>query len=409
MGPTDKDIGDVYDIYDDDFLESAQFWWVPRRVARLGRAMRRTSTVALAVLVWVVDSARCQLTLSYERCMHIITLFVLFVPNVVLLAKHSASDADTAVSSCLVACLVLYIIEFVASSSKTSLKFISGNVTHLRVTGYALSFNWWIDVVFLLALVAEIAPGAFSDISLVGPTGAAYVAYAGRGARLVRFVGVVDSLRTSLAQRGRMKQEAEWAALVEYGELDGDQLVHLQHYVKSQALQSSRESKLGNQLKESTVRRIILIVCAMFLVLPLLTDRPVDEGPQFALQLLHHGMLHSADVPAAADAVGQAVVAQFTDGLAATYGPDFLLALTLHAPPAPAATLVHRADLLGTLRPHEVVEVACGGGGLSASATVSLASAYRHKAVLDVVLYLFIAAVVSECTGDALCVSASVP
>ena len=31
-------------------------------------------------------------------------------------------------------------------------------------------------------------------------------------------------------------------------------------YVKTQTLQSSRESKLGNQLKESTVRRIILIV-----------------------------------------------------------------------------------------------------------------------------------------------------
>ena len=31
-------------------------------------------------------------------------------------------------------------------------------------------------------------------------------------------------------------------------------------YVKTQTLQSSRESKLGTQLKESTVRRIILIV-----------------------------------------------------------------------------------------------------------------------------------------------------
>ena len=45
--------------------------------------------------------------------------------------------------------------------------------------------------------------------------------------------------------------------MVQDNDLDDAELMQ---YVKTQTLQSSRESKLGTQLKESTVRRIILIV-----------------------------------------------------------------------------------------------------------------------------------------------------
>ena len=74
---------------------------------------------------------------------------------------------------------------------------------------------------------------------------------------MVRVIKAIQLFRAAAERRKKERQERELMDIVQYGDLDEAELMQ---YVKTQTLQSSRESKLGNQLKESTVRRIILIV-----------------------------------------------------------------------------------------------------------------------------------------------------
>ena len=83
-------------------------------------------------------------------------------------------------------------------------------------------------------------------------------------------------------RRKKERQEQELMEMIQDGDYDEAELMQ---YVKTQTLQSSRESKLGTQLKESTVRRIILIVYSMFFIVPLLIYYPTDKGPNIAIQV----------------------------------------------------------------------------------------------------------------------------
>ena len=58
----------------------------------------------------------------------------------------------------------------------------------------------------------------------------------------------------------RRKKERQEHELMEMMQDEDYDEAELMQYIKTQTLQSSRESNLGTQLKESTVRRIILIV-----------------------------------------------------------------------------------------------------------------------------------------------------
>lgn len=78
-----------------------------------------------------------------------------------------------------------------------------------------------------------------------------------RGARLVRVIKTIQLFRVAAERRKKERQEHELMEMMQDEDYDEAELMQ---YIKTQTLQSSRESKLGTQLKESTVRRIILIV-----------------------------------------------------------------------------------------------------------------------------------------------------
>jgi hypothetical protein len=66
----------------------------------------------------------------------------------------------------------------------------------------------------------------------------------------------------------------EWMALIDYGEFDEKQVLS---YIQAQSLHSSRDSVLGNKLKESTIRRVIVIVYTIFFFLSFLIYKPIGK------------------------------------------------------------------------------------------------------------------------------------
>ena len=255
-------------------------------------------------------------------------------------------------------------------------------------------------------------------------------------------------------RRKKERQERELMDIVQYGDLDEAELMQ---YVKTQTLQSSRESKLGNQLKESTVRRIILIVyrywvmdttryypilttepnltnptsliqsnslveshvisilrclshphhhpllctISMFFIVPLLIYYPTDYGPDRATQLLFNVISN----PSLPNLGKHAAVSSFITNLNSVYGANSLLYLDIHpsvSTPSSSAPLVNNVDLLATIRPYMQITLEHSrydttGATLlyHTKAIISYQAYYQRSSLLTIFLYVFIATVLA--------------
>ena len=119
----------------------------------------------------------------------------------------------------------------------------------------------------------------------------------------------------------------------------------------SPALHSSRDSKLGTQLKESTIRRIIVIVYSLFFFLPPLVYQPVDHSFVFGMKLLHSSATNTSVSTENKEAILRDVVDRFIQ----QYGPDSIAYLNVF--PYQQTPVINRLDLLDTIRPEEFFKV----------------------------------------------------
>ena len=117
------------------------------------------------------------------------------------------------------------------------------------------------------------------------------------------------------------------------------------------ALSASRDSKLGSQLQESTILRIIVIVYSLFFFLPIFTFQQDDGGPYLATKILHEYNINQN----ISTAVKEVMLNDFINRIQAQYGPDAILYLLVSS--LQTFPVINNVQLLSTVRTSETRKI----------------------------------------------------
>jgi hypothetical protein len=123
------------------------------------------------------------------------------------------------------------------------------------------------------------------------------------------------------------------------------------HPLPHTALHSTRDSKLGTQLKESTIRRIIVIVYSLFFFLPPLVYQPVDGAFRLGMQIIHSA---NTDLSLSFDNK-QAILRDFVTRIHEQYGEDSIAHLSVI--PLNTLPIINRIDIFDAVRPEEMFNI----------------------------------------------------
>lgn len=285
-------------------------------------------------------------------------------------------------------CLFVFIFEWAANSwAKTT---FTRFLPYPQWEGYFLSFFWWLDLIALLSLFPDInfiakplGIGGFTNNSAEGDN----YERAGRVIRLVRLVRLVRVYKVASEKSRRAAQEEELQELVRLGVLKQEDVD------KQRGLYDRRQSRLGDQLSESTTRRVIVMILVMLVILPMLMRNPVNEGPAFATRMLHK--FHAAtDVSAEAK---QSVLDTFVHSLVDNYNNRFVARLDL-SPPMPLQDQnpyvyfdSYYENLRSRERLDEVFVSNVGGTTVKTVATFSFKFLVRQQSTFSILMTIFVA------------------
>ena len=292
---------------------------------------------------WFLDVASISLKLTVDDLMMAMTIFVLFADNIKLMTAAKTVDADFILINAI--CLFAFIGEFILNTwSKT---YVTG-CAPFAFKGYMFTFFWWLDLIAILSMLPDI-PWIAEPLGMGGISSSLSstnkLSKAGRVVRLVRLVRLVKLYKIASERRKKIKQEEEMMELVRTGALKFEEVV------KQRELYNTRQSKLGEQLSESTTQRVVVIVLVMVCILPLLEVPTANYGPRFSTQLLHHFNVKTA-VPSIAKNL---VLETYKDLLMSNTlhdQPSNMLRLVMY--PTESAIVVDKAAELSALRPEAV-------------------------------------------------------
>eukprot|EP00606_Chrysophyceae_sp_TOSAG23-5_P001277 GSChrysophyteH2.ASY1.ANO1.1205.1 assembled CDS len=197
---------------------------------------------------WLMETASINIRLSVDDVMMVMTVFVLFADNIKLMSMSKDVDDDFVVINAV--CLFAFILELVMNTwSKTTVK----SLVPFIYEGYLFTFFWVLDVIAILSMLPDIwwiaeplgLGGISSSVSSTNK-----LSKAGRVVRLVRLVRLVKLYKIASERRKKIAQEEEMMELVHSGQLKYEEVV------KQRELYNTRQSRLGEQLSESTTQRV---------------------------------------------------------------------------------------------------------------------------------------------------------
>ena len=180
--------------------------------------------------------------------------------------------------------LLFFILEMLLNCfAKTRYDF-SKCKTGYCANGYFLSFYFWLDFLAIISMVPDIT--VFSEgstvLSALSSTGASEVGAVGklgRVARMVRLVRLVKLYKTAANRQKTKEREAALLSKAKAGEISVEEYTE-----KLQTQHLEKESKVGAELSEQTIKRVITIVLAMLVGVPLLSNDVNDPGFENALR-----------------------------------------------------------------------------------------------------------------------------
>lgn len=291
---------------------------------------------------WFLDVAACHVTITFEDITLLMTCFVLFADDIKLMT--TSRDVDPGFSTAYAICLFVFIAELLATTwSKTEFT----SCWPLKWTGYFMSFFWFLDLVAILSL--------FPDVTIIaGPLGIGGISnsvdggnytQAGRVVRLVRLVRLVRVYKIASERRKRKQQEEELMELVRVGAISFEDIE------RQQALYSNRQSRLGDQLSESTTRRVIIMILILLIIIPLLLIQEVNDGMDFGFDMLHKFNY----VQNVTNAAKQTVLDSFIDGFEGAYHNRFIEYLVVE-PTFGSAPIVSFPAHLASLRDAATID-----------------------------------------------------
>jgi hypothetical protein len=259
-----------------------------------------------------------------------------------------------------------------------------------RWTGYFGSFFWWLDLIAILSLFPDVpfigGPIGVGGISDDVSSGANNYTKAGRVVRLVRLVRLIKVYKVASERRKRQKQEEELLELVRLGAIEESDVA------KQRGLYNQRQSRLGDQLSESTTRRVIILVLIVLIILPLLLTSTPNSGPEFGTKMLHAFNKAEHVSPEAK----QVVLDVFNSKLTSVYDGRFVSYLSV-TPMAAQDPYVVFPAYLDSLRDNQKLRedyISFSGGITFATRAIfSLQALSRSQATFSIITTIFVAVI----------------
>jgi class 3 adenylate cyclase len=240
-----------------------------------------------------------------------LTIYVLFADDIKIMA--TARYVDTVFSVSYAVCFFIFIAELLFNSWCKS-TFIS--IWPPRLEGYALSFFWWLDVISTISLLPDInflaEPMGLEGFDNAGGGSQSYT-QAGRVVRLVRLVRMVRLYRIASERRARKAHEEELLEMARMG------VITFEEVEKQSLLYNSRQSRLGEQLSESTTKKVIIMILVLLIIIPILIYTPYNYGPEFGIDMAHE--FNMALVP---NEAAEIAIQSLLNGLRKSYSGRFL-------------------------------------------------------------------------------------
>ena len=329
---------------------------------------------------WLMETASINIRLSVDDVMMVMTVFVLFADNIKLMSMSKSVDEDFVVINAV--CLFAFILELAMNTwSKTTVK----SLVPFLYEGYLFTFFWVLDVIAILSMLPDIwwiaeplgLGGISSSVSSTNK-----LSKAGRVVRLVRLVRLVKLYKIASERRKKMAQEEEMMEQVHSGQLKYEEVV------KQRELYNTRQSRLGEQLSESTTQRVVVLVLTMVCVLPLLDAPTANYGPKFATKFLH---AFNSD-PALSAGAKNTVMDIFTTRLGTKDNADYLMKLEYTGGSDALATpSPWHVDQLNNLRMEATEIHTHTDGAYTTTATFSYKWLEYDNAMFSILTTLFIA------------------
>jgi len=308
------------------------------------------------------------------------TIYVLFADDIKVLSSPQKYDDEFAVSYAV--CLFTFIFELVANSwAKTD--FIQW-YPYPKFEGFFLSFFWWLDALAIFSLFPDIP---FIGIpigiySMSGVTGGTY-ARIGRIVRLVRLVRLVRVYKVANEHRARIQHQEELMELVRIGALKREDVE------KQQGLYNIRQSRLGDRLSESTTRRVIVMILLMIIIVPILLYSPPNDGPDFAMNMLH--AFNAADGAVVTPQAKNAMITQFVTSFTDKYNNRYVDRLSAVPSYAPDPYVYYAANVANLRQHGRLEERRSSAPNVVTDAIFSLVLLAREQAQMSIITTIFIA------------------
>jgi hypothetical protein len=218
-------------------------------------------------------------------------------------------------------------------------------------------------------------------------SGGSNYAKAGRVVRLVRLVRLVKLYKVAAERRLRAQQDAELAELVRVG------VIKYEDVEKQRALNSQGNSRLGDQLSESTTRRVIIMILIMIIILPLLLYFPDNQGREFATR-----MVQNFNTDTSQNAASQQVVLDtFLSSMQQNYNNRYVDYFDVQplAPLNPDSPYVYfKANLDGVRKNAQVMEsleATISGDDYYTRVVFNVTSLVRQSATFSILMTIFVA------------------
>eukprot|EP00605_Chrysophyceae_sp_TOSAG23-4_P001372 GSChrysophyteH1.ASY1.ANO1.1492.1 assembled CDS len=261
--------------------------------------------------------------------MMVMTIFVLFADNIKLMTADKSVDEDFVLVNAI--CLFAFILELVFFP--------------FQYDGYLLTFFWVLDVIAILSMLPDIYWIA-EPIGLGGISGSV-------------------SSTNKLSKAGRVVRLVRLVRLVKLYKIASERELKFEEVVKAREAMNLRQSRLGEQLSESTTQRVVILVLLMVCVLPLLESPQVNYGPSFATRFLQEFNVNS-------DAAGQQIILDtYANDLKEKGGFDYLMYLKFTNANNIDPVQVNDKSQLSGLRDTAVEEFAYTDGTYSTTAIFS--------------------------------------
>eukprot|EP01031_Cornospumella_fuschlensis_P042980 gene42980-52528_t len=337
---------------------------------------------AKAGLRYLMTTASLKFSFNFEDLISLLTLYVLFADDAKLLSTDKYVDVDFSTSYAV--CLFIFIFELLGNTWTGTTFTITHKPFRVRWVGYFFSFFWWLDLISIISLFPDVlfvAEGlGMESLNSSQSTDSRSFMFV----RLVRLVRLARLYRIASERKQRREADEALMELVRAG------VIQYSDVDTQRKMMTQSKSKLGNQLSESTTRRVIVMILILLIVIPLLMFRVKNEGPEFAMKVLR---TFSGNGTVSMDAK-QAALDTMINNLRDTYNPRYITYLSV-LPTFPVSPYIYYPGKLSSLRDSESLDLDyvddVGGTDYETSAIFNLQYLVRQQAMFGIITTVFIA------------------